>query len=723
LRAGGIRTLIIDNYDSFTFNLYQLIGQVNGEEPVVVRNDQFDWPELSALPFDNIVISPGPGAPDKDKDFGICLQVILHAKVPVLGVCLGHQGIGLAYGAALRYAPEPMHGRTSAVRHDGSLLYAGIPQGFQVVRYHSLMLAPSLPACLRAAAWTPDGILMGLTHKDLPRFGIQFHPESICTEYGDLLLRNFRDATPRSPRVFHPAQARQATVVPHPPLHRETPLSYKVYSRKIPFDTARISQAFQTLYGGEEYAFWLDSSRAEPGLSRFSFIGAAGGPLSAVATYDRHSDSVTVTRPGHSRTSCQNIYDYLSEELARRRCTSEELPFDFNCGFVGCFGYGAGDVAPSVISRRSEQPDAAFLFADRLIAFDHEDAAAWLVSYGEQNEAETWIAQTADLLYRLPAATEPPATGPPAFTPGDLTLRLERGRADYLDDIARCLQHIREGESYEICLTNQITATPVLNPLGLYLTLRRLNPAPYSAFLRFGELAVMSCSPERFLRLDRFSGVESRPIKGTRPRGRTPGEDNALRLDLRANEKDRSENLMIVDLLRNDLGLVCETGTVHVPALMQVETYETLHQLVSTVRGQLRPGIDAAGCVRAAFPGGSMTGAPKIRTMSLLDELEQRPRGIYSGSLGFLALNGTADLSIVIRALVSTPGKTTAGIGGAIVALSDPEAEFEETLAKARASVHGLIFHTQASADFSMVERALAALREQGCLTIRASTT
>jgi para-aminobenzoate synthetase len=709
----GIRTLIIDNYDSFTFNLYQLIGQVNGEEPVVVRNDQLTWEEISRLSFDNVVISPGPGTPEREADFGVCRRAIRESEAPVLGVCLGHQGLAVCFGGRVRHAPEAVHGRIGRVRHDGSRLFAGVPQDFEAVRYHSLMVDPDLPDCLLRTAWLGDGIVMGIAHRELPKFGIQFHPESIGSEYGDLILKNFRDLTPRGRRSAYAAQARQATVIPHPQSRRRAPAAERVYSRKIPFDCSRTTTAFTRLFGGESHAFWLDSSRAEAGLARFSFMGGAGGPLGALVTYDATAGEITVARSGRRQVLRGDIYDFLGEEIARRRCSSEELPFDFNCGFVGYFGYELKNHAGSPNRHLSANPDAAFLFADRVIAFDHEDGAVWLVSYGSERDAKTWITATQAALEDLPAA-EPE----PVATPRELTLRLERDRDSYLADVARCQELIREGESYEICLTNRIRTGPVPDPMALYRRLRKINPAPYAAFLRFGDLRVLSCSPERFLRISRGGVVEAKPIKGTRPRGETPARDEALRRDLAGSEKDRSENLMIVDLLRNDLGLISEMGSVRVPKLMNVETYETVHQLVSTVRGWVRQGIGAAGCVRAAFPGGSMTGAPKLRTMNLIDDLETGPRGIYSGSIGYLSLADAADLNIVIRTMVCTPETTSFGVGGAVVALSDAEEEFEETLVKARALVDALIQNAGGDGGRETLERVLHGLREAGQATL-----
>jgi para-aminobenzoate synthetase len=255
----------------------------------------------------------------------------------------------------------------------------------------------------------------------------------------------------------------------------------------------------------------------------------------------------------------------------------------------------------------------------------------------------------------------------------------------YLENIAACRREIFEGESYEICLTTELRSEGTLDPVPAYRALRARNPAPYAALLRLGELSVLSSSPERFLRVDREGVVESRPMKGTAARMAEPSADAGRAAELRRDEKTRAENLMIADLVRNDLGRVSRLGTVEAPKLMVVESHATVHQMITVVRGRLRADADAIDCIRAAFPAGSMTGAPKLRTLEIIDRLEGRPRGIYSGVLGFLAVNGTADLSVVIRTLVASPGGLSIGSGGAIVAGSDPEAEHEEMLLKTRA--------------------------------------
>jgi para-aminobenzoate synthetase len=665
-----MRTLLIDNYDSFTFNLFHLLGEVNGDEPIVVRNDELSWEELAALPVDNIVISPGPGRPEHARDVGVSLDALHRAQVPVLGVCLGHQALAHVTGGAIDHAPEVMHGRLSQIDHDGRGLFAGIPQGFAAVRYHSLAVG-AVPAALRVTAWTPDDVVMGLEHRERPVWGVQFHPESISTEHGATLLRNFRDLTR--------AQGRPLARAPRPA--DRSAHGVRIHHRTLSWCDPEAT--FVALYGDREHAVWLDSARAEPGLARFSFMGAPDGPLGQVVHYDVTTRALTVERAGAREELRESILDYCDRELARLRATAPELPFDFTCGFAGYLGYELKAECGGAPVHRSPLPDAALVLCDRLIAFDHDERRVHLLALADETgvaAAEAWLAATERELEGLPA---PAALAAPVR--GALPFAAREGRGAYLANIAACLHEIVEGETYEVCLTTELHSEGTIDPVSAYRALRARNPAPHAALLRLGDVSVLSSSPERFLRVDRERVVESRPIKGTAPRAVHPMEDAYRAAALRADDKNRAENLMIVDLVRNDLGRVCALGTVTVPALMAVESYATVHQLVTTVRGRLRDDATAIDAIRAAFPGGSMTGAPKLRTMEIIDRLEAGPRGVYSGALGFLSVNGTADLSIVIRTLVASRHGLQIGAGGAIVAASEPDAEHDEMLLKARA--------------------------------------
>ncbi|MFI9814338.1 aminodeoxychorismate synthase component I [Saccharothrix variisporea] len=655
-----MRTLLIDNYDSFTFNLFQYLARVNGREPVVITNDDPAFRLSDLRRFDNVVISPGPGRPQNRADFGLCRAVVEHGDLPLLGVCLGHQGLCLAHGATVELV-TPRHGVVDLVRHTGVDLFAGLPSPLPVVRYHSLAVT-DLPPELEPIAWSDsEDVLMGVRHRSRPMWGVQFHPESVCTAHGHDLLANFRDLTGGS-----------SAATPEPLFVPESaPVTHEVLVRRLDVHPSP-EAVFQALYGASPDAFWLDSSLAGE-RGRFSVMGDASGPLARVATYDVWTGRVRV---GDAEFTGPFL-SWLEDDLAAWRVAQPDVPFDFALGWVGYLGYELKAECGGEAAHRSEQPDAAFVFADRAVVFDHAERRTYLLALSDE---DGWLDRTAAFLTGF---VEPPrATPVPARAE---SVQLRHGRSHYLKLVDACQEAITAGETYEVCLTNTVTWRGAVDPWDAYRFLRAESPAPFGALLRFGALSVLSTSPERFIRVDRTGVVESEPIKGTRPRGATPAQDEALRTALATSPKDRAENLMIVDLVRNDLGHCAEVGSVEVPRIFAVETYATVHQLVSTVRATLRPGSSAVAVVRAAFPGGSMTGAPKIRTMQIIDGLEAGPRGVYSGALGYFSLSGTADFSIVIRTLVVDRDKVSFGVGGAVIALSDPAEEFEETAVKATA--------------------------------------
>ncbi|XP_012455747.1 aminodeoxychorismate synthase, chloroplastic [Gossypium raimondii] len=473
---------------------------------------------------------------------------------------------------------------------------------------------------------------------------------------------------------------------------------------------------FTELFGKNkaENTFWLDSSSTEKGRARFSFMGGKGGDLWKQLTFRLSEQSDTAGERGHlliedtkgftcSKILEEGFFEYLNKELlslCHEEKDYEGLPFDFYGGFIGYIGYNLKvECGAASNAHKSTTPDACFFFADNLVVIDHHTNDVYVLSLQEGNTTKTqWLDDTEKKLVSLKGSAtrqlHERISKPVANSPHEAGFLSEKSQKQYVSDVEKCLEYIKDGESYELCLTTQFRKfIGEVDPLRLYLHLREKNPAPYASWLNFSKenLCICSSSPERFLRLDRNGILEAKPIKGTIARGTTPEEDERLKLQLQYSEKDQAENLMIVDLLRNDLGRVCEPGTVHVPHLMEVESYATVHTMVSTIRGKKQSNVSAVECVKAAFPGGSMTGAPKLRSMELLDSIESCSRGIYSGSIGFFSYNQTFDLNIVIRTVVIHENEATIGAGGAIVALSDPEKEYEEMVLKTRAPANAVM--------------------------------
>ncbi|HKH64547.1 MAG TPA: aminodeoxychorismate synthase component I [Solirubrobacterales bacterium] len=687
-----MKTLLVDNHDSYTYNVFHLLAAASGSEPMVVNNDAVSWRVLTRMDFDAIVLSPGPGHPSRWHDFGVCRDILSHSEVPVFGICLGHQGIGNLLEGTVNRAPMAMHGRLSRVMHEGKGLFRDVPQGFSVVRYHSLAITTPPGPEGHVVAWSEDGVVMGVEHTKRPIWGVQFHPESISTEYGLKIAQNFFALAADYQRPQKPAG--RATIAPRAtkPAPRTSPREQggemELRMRELE-GAAPTEYVYEQLFAEHDPSFWLDSADAPTWLAQCSYMGTTAGADRCFVSYDVDSGEVLVNRSGVETVQQKSIFDYLHREMGRIEVDPPEgVERGLIGGYVGYLGYELKADCGSPNVHSSDMPDAAMMLANRVVAVDHTKGKTYLFALcrDEDSEADLWLDAAEELVRG--AIAEPPAERPPAppMDPGGhVSFHSGRGRESYLADIARSQAELLAGESYEVCLTDQFSTDASPEPFELYRQLRRANPSPFSAFLRFGENAIVSSSPERFISVDRQRQVMARPIKGTISRVDDAAEDAARVKELGEDEKTYAEHLMIVDLLRNDLGVVCDLESVEVPELMVIEPYATVHQMVSTIVGRLEDGRSAVDCVRATFPGGSMTGAPKERTMEIIDGLEEEARGVYSGSIGYFGADGSTDLNIVIRTIVMRPGRTTIGAGGAIVMQSDPQEEFDEILLKARA--------------------------------------
>ena len=451
-----------------------------------------------------------------------------------------------------------------------------------------------------------------------------------------------------------------------------------------------------------DYPFFLflDSAATDSPGGRYSFVTA--DPFATLFVR-----GPTVYAPAPRRYLSGNPWAALAECLAPFRLpTVPGLP-PFQGGAAGLFGYGLChhvERLPSPLWDEFRVPDMAVGLYDWVLAFDHHAGRAWLLATGFPGRLEAghqraagrlrWAREVLKMPPRPPRPPRPPELSPselhPQFKlPGLPQVTSNFDRAGYLATVRRAIDYIHAGDCFQVNLSQRLLTPARLPPLELYRRLREGNPAPFAAYFDLGDFAIASASPERFLRMC-DGAVETRPIKGTRPRGATPEEDEANRRELLASAKDRAENVMIVDLLRNDLGRVCAYGSVRVEAVCRPEAYCYVHHLVSEVRGRLRPGKGPTDLLRAAFPGGSVTGAPKVRAMEIIAELEPTARGPYCGCLGYLGFDGSMDTNLLIRTFTVGRGWAQFPVGGGIVADSTPEAEYAETLHKAEGLLRAL---------------------------------
>jgi para-aminobenzoate synthetase component 1 len=460
-------------------------------------------------------------------------------------------------------------------------------------------------------------------------------------------------------------------------------------------------------FAGSPHRLFLDSAARSPRLGRYSFVMADP----AIVVRSRQGRTTIASPQMAPLTADEDPLAAVRRLLAPHSAAPLAGLPPFQGGAAGYVGYDWGLTLERLPAPRFDDlglDDVVVGLYDWVIAWDHAASKAWLISTGlpeadaaeRSRRAEARAAWVADRLSRPPAVAPPPFRRPATTTemapsypveggwwPDTLELRSSFAHHAYLAQVARVREYIFAGDIFQANLSQRFEAPCPEAPWALYRRLRALNPAPFAAFLELSDATIVSASPERFLHVDPSGRVETRPIKGTRARGFGPEHDAALGQALTESTKDRAENLMIVDLMRNDLSRVCTPGSVRVSELFSLERYATVHHLVSTVVGDLSPGRDALDALRRAFPGGSVTGAPKLRAMEIIAECEPSRRGVYCGSIGYWSVTGALDTNIAIRTAVARNGRIYFSAGGGIVADSDPEQEYRETLDKVRATI------------------------------------
>lgn len=422
----------------------------------------------------------------------------------------------------------------------------------------------------------------------------------------------------------------------------------------------------------KRHVFYLDSSLHSERLGRYSYIG-----FEPFMTCSIKGWSCAINEKGHVSHTQGDPFEMISSLVSKHRVPRTNGPVPFTGGAVGYFGYGLRHFVEKLPVLAKEPPgyaDAWFGFYDTLFAFDRILHKTYLITREPSEKAEEF----------LKSVMHHASTGLNQTIAKQSNVTSNMSLDEYTRMVNKAKRYIEEGEIYQANLSQQFTCYVSAPSDLLYLGLRSKNPAPFSCYLDTGEIQLLSSSPERFLKID-GTRIETRPIKGTMPRGSTPEEDKRMAAKLQASTKDRAEHIMIVDLERNDLGRICVTGSVNVEELMVLEKYATVHHLTSTVAGRLKPEKSLAQILKACFPGGSITGAPKIRAMQIIDELEPTSRGVYTGSIGYLGFDGDLDLNIAIRTVLIRNGTATFNLGGGIVHDSDPGKEYQETLDKGKA--------------------------------------
>ncbi|KTW26701.1 aminodeoxychorismate synthase [Pneumocystis carinii B80] len=723
------RILIIDAYDSYFYNICSLVQKVLPMARLfIIRSDQIEKDKLYECieGFECCILGPGPGNPGKAKDVGVFPAIWTLKEelvLPVFGICLGMQTLCLEWGGSVSRLKYVAHGIISEIEHTEKEIFEGHSKGFKAVRYHSFCVNISESCFLEGLAWTLDEngkVLMGVKHKKKPFYGVQYHPESFLSEHGEKIIYNFWKQTcefnkrERRPRiilnkkwnVLHQAIQPLGTIIERDEtkdqkfneeldkqnksidIFEDKKENERVFFEVLNIEISAIEIVEELHLEKRETCAILESTR-EPG--RYSIIGVPSEghytlthtfpDMYLIKTYSDQQEKIPLNTP--------HIWTWLIDNIRKLQVNNgPEVPFQG--GFIGYFNYEYTIYTTNIYQKsKFKHPDVSLLFFERSIVIDVIKNQVVVQSLIKN---DPWVTKTAAIIrsfnrkYSNNLESSENSFNQNNYSQNILQTRIVLPNKDeYLKKIEIAQNYIKQGESYELCLTSttHIFSSEKCTPIhdwNLYKRLRILNPAPFSGYLRLNGVTLLLSSPERFLSWSSDGLCELRPIKGTLRKD--PSIDLKKATDLLKNPKDYAENLMILDLIRNDLCQIAKN--VHVPAFMQVEEYQTLYQLVSVIQGTVQPPYTGIDVLAYALPPGSMTGAPKKRSIELLYELEKKERDIYSGVFGYFSVCGRGDWSVIIRSTFRYHDEDhwNIGAGGAITNLSNAEDEWDEMILK-----------------------------------------
>ncbi|EPX71104.1 para-aminobenzoate synthase [Schizosaccharomyces octosporus yFS286] len=684
-----LRILLVDCYDSYTFNVHDLIQRVSSECTITTvhwdtaRPDL--WDRLNC--FDAIFIGPGPGNPS---EYAFVFEKIWNSDVPTLGICLGFQSLALYYGCSVDKMPTlPWHGRASSIRTTNDSIYQNLPL-VKGMRYHSLYVDSIPTNALRVLAKsTEDQIIMAIEAVEKPHYGILYHPESIGSSDAVSIVRNFFNVVRKS-RMKNQSTASRVTgfdaleIQPSPFIKNPGIPTMRISSQEIPWvDPLTV---VDYLINVNKPICFLDSAK-KPG--KFSIVGFFDGPFSHFIRYKKSISTTYIVNCHNNREEKYegDFWEIVAKFMDQHKAFPIDSKLPFHGGIIGAIGYECSDYSSRSIAEISSFADSAerneknyvdaeLAFVDRSIVFDLEDKKAYVQTLHPTDDRLHiwWKDLLCDLEKFNKRTTKPHGCGSTTKKPTE---------QDYTDRVRVCQEKLLAGDSYEMCLTDTTFAStdPYLSDYDLYLQVRSHNPSSFAGFLRFPHLTLLCCSPERFMKYEN-STCHFSPIKGTLKKGPQMTYEEARSKLL--NPKDTAELNMIIDLIRNDLHQLAKKGSVEVPQLYQVEEHPTVYSLLSHIYGQVDKSVTAWDVLAKCFPPGSMTGAPKLRTVRMLEELEPHGRGIYSGTLGYWDVTGSSEFNVVIRSAFKYDEDNLwrIGAGGAVTVLSTPLGEYEEMLLK-----------------------------------------